>query len=134
MAKDVMFATISDYTARYGAPGDLARANLLLKDASDLALSAFEDVFGEYAEGVCATFDRNVCAVCCLVVNRVLLAPAALAGATQYSQGAGGYTSSVVYGQALGEMYLGKSELKRLGLLTQRLGALSPVDHTQEQA
>lgn len=125
-------ATIKDYAARYGEPGDSGRTALLLEDASNLMLSAFEDALGEYAEGACAAFDRNAVAVCCLVVNRVLTAPASLAGATQYSQGAGGYTASVTYGSALGEMYLGRTELKRLGLLTQSLGSLSPVDHTGE--
>ncbi len=124
-------ATVEDYTARYGEPGDAERAALLLDDASNLMLSAFEDALGDYAEGACAAFDRNACAVCCLVVNRVLTAPSALAGATQYSQGAGGYTASVTYGSALGEMYLGRSELKRLGLLTQSLGALTPLDRTE---
>lgn len=125
-------ATIEDYAARYGEPGDSDRTALLLEDASNLMLSAFEDALGEYAEGACTAFDRNAAAVCCLVVNRVLTAPASLAGATQYSQGAGGYTASVTYGSALGEMYLGRTELKRLGLLTQSLGSLSPVDHTGE--
>ena len=67
-------------------------------------------------------------AVCCLLVNRVLSAPAAMAGATQYSQGAGGYTTSVTYGSALGEMYLGKRDLRRLGLTGQALGALTPLE------
>ncbi len=127
-------ATVEDYAARYGEPGDADRAALLLDDASNLMLSAFEDALGDYAEGVCAAFDRNACAVCCLVVNRVLTAPAALAGATQYSQGAGTYTASVTYGSALGEMYLGRSDLKRLGLLMQSLGALSPLDHSGADA
>ena len=126
------FATVEEYAARYGEPGDGERTALLLEDASNLMLSAYEDALGEYAEGACAAFDRNAAAVCCLVVNRVLTAPAALAGATQYSQGAGVYTASVTYGSALGEMYLGRTELKRLGLLTQSLGALSPLDHAGE--
>lgn len=126
------FATVEEYAARYGEPGDGERAALLLEDASNLMLSAYEDALGEYAEGSCAAFDRNAAAVCCLVVNRVLTAPAALAGATQYSQGAGVYTASVTYGSALGEMYLGRTELKRLGLLTQSLGSLSPLDHSGE--
>lgn len=50
----------------------------------------------------------------------------------QYSQGAGGYTASVSYGSALGEMYLGKTELKRLGLHDQRIGTLQPVGSDAE--
>lgn len=120
-------ASVDDYKARYGEPADEARTGVLLQDASDLMLAAFEDRIGEYTEGACPAFDRAAPAVCCLLVNRVLSAPAAMAGATQYSQGAGGYTASVTYGSALGEMYLGKSDLRRLGLTGQALGALTPL-------
>lgn len=126
-------ATVDDYAKRYGEPGDRERAALLLEDASNLMLSAFEDACGDYAEGKRPAFDRSAAAVCCLVVNRVLTAPAALAGATQYSQGAGTYTASVTYGSALGEMYLGRSDLKRLGLLSQSLSSLSPIDGAGER-
>ena len=119
------FATIEDYTARYGEPADSGRATALLDDASALLLSAYEGFWGE---GAHAAFDRSACAVCCMVVNRVLAAPAAMLGATQYSQGAGGYTASVSYGSALGEMYLGKSDLKRLGLDVQRMRVLTPIE------
>lgn len=122
-------ASVDDYKARYGEPADEVRTEVLLQDASDLMLSAYEDRVGEYIEGSCPAFDRAAPAVCCLLVNRVLSAPSAMAGATQYSQGAGGYTASVTYGSALGEMYLGKSDLKRLGLMGQALGALSPLAH-----
>ena len=84
-------ATIEDYRARYGDPTDEARAATLLSDASDLLMSAYESNVGDYERGKVAAFDRSAAAVCCLVVNRVLSAPAALAGAMQYSQGAGGY-------------------------------------------
>ena len=122
-------ASVDDYKARYGEPADETRTGVLLQDASDLMLAAYEDRVGEYIEGACPAFDRAAPAVCCLLVNRVLSAPSAMAGATQYSQGAGGYTASVTYGSALGEMYLGKSDLKRLGLMGQALGALSPLAH-----
>lgn len=125
-------ATIDDYRARYGDPADEARAATLLSDASDLLMSAYESNVGGYERGKVDAFDRSAVAVCCLVANRVLSAPAALAGATQYSQGAGGYTASVSYGSALGEMYLGKTELKRLGLLDQRIGALQPFGSDAE--
>lgn len=124
-------AGIEDYTARYGEPADAARTGVLLQDASDLVLAAFEDRLGAYSVGVCPAFDRAAPAVCCLLVNRVLSAPSAMAGATQYSQGAGGYTASVTYGSALGEMYLGRSDLKRLGLTGQALGALTPRERDE---
>ncbi len=125
----VTFATVGDYTERYGEPADAARAEVLLNDASALMLSEYEGFYGTaYEKGAHATFDRSASAVCCLLVNRVLNAPAAMVGATQYSQAAGGYNASVTYGTALGEMYLGKTERKRLGLVGQSLRALHPIE------
>lgn len=127
-------ASVDDYKARYGEPADSARTDVLLQDASDLMLAAFEDRLGAYSVGACPAFDRAAPAVCCLLVNRVLSAPSAMAGATQYSQRAGGYTASVTYGSALGEMYLGRSDLKRLGLTGQALGALLPSERNEVTA
>lgn len=129
---ETVFATVDDYIKRYGEPGDAERCAVLLSDASDQMLSAFEEVYGTYAEGVCAAFDRNAKAVCCLMVNRVLTTPASMAGATQYSQGAGGYTASVTYGSALGETYLGKTDLKRLGLNAQVFRTLHPHERCEQ--
>lgn len=126
------FASPEDYKVRYGEPADASRVGVLLEDASDLMLAAYEDRLGQYEKGACPAFDRSATSVCCLLANRVLTAPAAMAGATQYSQGAGSYTASVTYGSALGEMYLGKSDLKRLGLSGQALGSLSPIERGGE--
>ena len=35
-------ASVDDYKARYGEPADEARTGVLLQDASDLMLAAFE--------------------------------------------------------------------------------------------
>lgn len=127
------FATVEDYEARYGEPVDARRCEALLRDASDQMLSAYEEFFGAaYAEGDCPTFDRSAEHVCCLLVNRVLKSPAALSGATQYSQGAGGYTASVTYGSALGEIFLGKTERRALGIYGQRMGSLRPMERGRE--
>ena len=125
---ETVFATAEEYEARYGAHGDAKRLEVLLADASNYMLSAFEEVYGTYEKGVCEAFDRTASAVCCLLVNRVLNAPAAMAGATQYSQGAGGYTASVTFGSALGEMYLGKSVREMLGLDAQIMRSLHPME------
>lgn len=117
-------ATWADYALRYGEAGaDVSRVEALLADATGLLLAAYERRYGEtYGPGRHPAFDRSAPAVCCLVVNRVLCAPAALAGATQLSQGADGFSASVTYGSALGEMYLGRSDLRRLGLTGTRAG------------
>lgn len=127
------FATVEDYEARYGAPGDEERCRVLLSDASGQMLSEFEAVYGTYEEGACPAFDRNAAAVCCLLVNRVLSAPAAMAGATQYSQGAGGYTASIAFGSAMGEMYLGKTVRETLGLNAQVRRSLRPMERGEAE-
>lgn len=126
------FATADDYAGRYGEPADRSRVELLLQDASAYLLSEFEAVFGEHEQGKCKAFDRAAAMACCLLVNRVLTAPAAMAGATQYSQGAGGYTASVTFGQALGEMYLGKSIRALLGLDAQVRRVLTPMERGEQ--
>ena len=121
-------ATPEDYTARYGEVTDPARLQALLSDATSVLLSAYEARWGEgYAPGVHQAFDRSAAAVCCLLANRVLSAPQMLTGATQYSQTAGGYNASVTYGSAMGEMYLGKTDLKRLGLYGSTIRELRPM-------
>lgn len=121
------FATTEDYSARYGEPADPARVAVLLADAADMLLSAYERRWGAaWVAGAHPAFDRAAAAVCCHMVNQAVSAPAALAGATQYSQGAGGYTASVTYGSALGDLWLGKSDLRRLGLDGAAIRAIYP--------
>ena len=121
-------ATVEDYATRYGEPADRGRAAALLGDASALILSAYESHHGEpYAAGAHPAFDRAAAAVCCLLVNRVLATPAPYTGATQMSQGAGTYTASISFGNGLGEMYLGKADMARLGLDGQAIRFLHPI-------
>lgn len=130
MADEVVtpLATPEDYVARYGESTDQARLGVLLADATSLLLSAYEARWGgEYAPGAHPAFDRSAASVCCLLANRVLSAPQMLTGATQYSQTAGGYNASVTYGSAMGEMYLGKTDLKRLGLYGSTIRELRPM-------
>ena len=128
-----MLASTSDYADRYGAVEDEKRLGVLLDDASALLLSSYERFHGEaYEAGRHEDFDRSAAAVCCLVVNRVLNIPDEFSGATSLSQGGGGYSASVSFGSSLGEMYLGKSDLKRLGLVGQSMGVLKPMDGDDE--
>lgn len=117
------FATVEDYEARQGAltEADRARCEALLEDASAAMRSrfrAFHDV--GYAEGVNPSFDDNAKAVCVSIVSRSLGVPAALAGVTQYSQTTGPYSASATYANPTGEVYIGKTDLKKLGLIGTR--------------
>jgi hypothetical protein len=119
-----IFATAEDYTARYGAAADEARLNALLSDASAMLLSEYEAAYGlPYEKGQSAAFDRAAPAVACMLVNRVLNTPANMAG-----QGAGSITASVTYGSALGEMYVGKTARRLLGLDGSVRRVLRPIE------
>ena len=124
-----MFATAEDYAARYGVAAGEARLNALLSDASALLLSEYEAAYGvPYERGQSDAFDRAAPAVACMLVNRVLNTPANMAGATQLSQGAGSITASVTYGSALGEMYVGKTARRLLGLDGSVRRVLRPIE------
>lgn len=121
------FASPEDYEARYGEVEDPGRLSVLLGDASDMLRSAYERRWGEpWRPTFHPAFDRAAAAVCCRMVNQALSAPAALAGATQYSQAAGGYSASVTYQAALGSMYLGKTEMRMLGLTGSSIRSIVP--------
>lgn len=115
-----------EYTKRYGeadSPTEIAEA---LADAADALLSAYEQRWGHYVTGAHRAFDRGHEAVACAMVRRAATVPEGFAGATQYSQGAGGYTASVTYGGSLGDIYISKSDKKRLGLLGTTIGGIAP--------
>ena len=111
------FATVDDYAERYGEPGNRTMVAARLADASGLLEAAWVEALGsEYSEGASAQFDRNAAGVCCAMVNRAMSAPAALGGASQYSQGAGSYTASVSFANPTGDLYLTRGDRMALGL------------------
>ena len=112
-----VFATAADYEERYGATDDAAVLAMRLDDASGLMEAAWlEATGGEYRQGESPIFDRNAKAVCCAVVSRATSAPPALAGVSQYSQGAGSYTASASFANPTGDMYLTRGDRMALGL------------------
>lgn len=124
-----MFATAEDYKSRYGDVPDEERLGVLLSDATAMLLSEYEAAYGlPYEKGQSDAFDRAAPTVACMLVNRVLNTPANMAGATQLSQGAGSITASVTYGSALGEMYVGKTARRLLGLDGSVRRVLRPVE------
>lgn len=130
MANDstIVFATQADYELRYGDVADTARLDALLEDASTMMLASYESYYGApYETGAHDVFDRSACAVCCAVAHRSLSVPAGFEGASQYSQTAGSYNASVSFSNPTGDMYLTKTDLKRLGLTGQAIGVIMPI-------
>ena len=123
------FATLADYESRYGevAEADGGRVEALLSDASDMLLTAYESRWGAYKAGDHAAFDRSARSVACAIVSRAVNTPLGLAGATQLSQSAGIYHSSVTFANPTAELWVGKSDLKRLGLAGTRIGSIDAM-------
>ena len=126
--------TLEEYAARYGTPPDPGRVSALLSDACDMLLSAYEGRWGHYVEGAHAAFDRGYKAVACAVVSRAVSVPDCFAGATQYSQTAGSYNASVTFANPTADLWLGKSDLKRLGLAGTRIGSIAPMIGDEDHA
>lgn len=66
-------------------------------------------------------------AVACSIVSRAANVPLGLAGASQYSQTAGSYNASVTFANPTAELWLGKADLKRLGLAGCRIGSIDAM-------
>lgn len=126
--------TLEEYSARYGTPSDPWRVSALLSDACDMLLTAYEGRWGLYVEGAHPAFDRGYKAVACAVVGRAVNVPDAFAGATQYSQTAGDYNASVTFANPTADLWLGKSDLKRLGLAGMRVFSIAPMVGVKDHA
>lgn len=126
--------TLDEYAARYGTPPDPERVSALLSDACDMLLTAYEGRFGYYVEGAHPAFDRGYKAVACSVVSRAVSVPDCFAGATQYSQTAGSYNASVTFANPTADLWLGKSDLRRLGLTGMRIGSIAPIIGDEDRA
>lgn len=127
MGVEKPFAAVEDYEARYGEAADASRVSTLLDDASAMLMSAYEARWGEYEAGAHKAFDRSVAAVACSIVNRALSVPDGMAGATQYSEAAGPYNASVTFANPTADLWLGRSDLKRLGMSGGRIGFIGAV-------
>ena len=126
--------TLEEYAARYGTPPDPERVSALLSDACDMLLTAYEGRWGYYVKGAHTAFDRGYKAVACAVVGRAVNVPDCFAGATQYSQTAGAYNASVTFANPTADLWLGKSDLKRLGLAGTRIGSIAPMIGDEDHA
>lgn len=126
--------TLEEYAARYGTPSDPGRVSALLQDACDMLLTAYEGRWGYYVKGAHTAFDRGYKAVACSVVSRAVNVPDCFAGATQYSQTAGSYNASVTFANPTADLWLGKSDLKRLGLAGMRIGTIAPMVGDEDHA
>lgn len=127
------FATVTDYTSRYGAVDDEAQLTVLLEDASNFLKALYFEEWGvEYMQSVHPIFDDNACAVACAIVSRSLNVPAGMEGVSQASQGADCYSASFTFANPTGDIYISKSDKQRLGLGGMKIGTIAPLIHKEE--
>lgn len=119
------FATAEDYRAQY-PDDDVADARLsrLLTAASlrlDTELGRYRP---GYARGEDETYDLKLSTVCCEMAHDVVVVPSDVAGATQWSRGAGNYTSSVTFAAARGSFSLTRPQRQLLGFVGGGIGSI----------
>lgn len=124
-----VYVSIFDYESRYGpVPAeDSDRIAMLLEDACGILLNAYETRWGAYEEGAHPMFDRQAKAVACAIVSRAVNVPIGFEGATQVSQTAGDYSTSMTFANPTAELWLGKSDMRRLGLCGTRIGSIGAM-------
>ena len=128
------FATVADYTKRYGAVDDEAQLGVLLEDASNFLKALYFEEWGtDYEAGTHAVFDANACAVTCSIVSRVLNVPAGMEGVSQASQGADIYSASFTFANPTGDFYISKSDKQRLGIGAMKIGTIAPLIHRDKE-
>lgn len=111
------FATVADLEARWHALSDAERASalVLLDDASDKIMT---DCPG-WASATPATLRRITCAM----VKRAML-NRDMAGISQSTQTANGFTESTAYSNPDGDLYLTRQEKRSLGCGVQRMWSI----------
>ena len=112
----VPFASAEDYEARYGDADDPEALAEVLMDATREIAAELDKAGIAYAEPDPGFADRLMQACRSMAYRAVGQSSSAPIGATQYSQGAGGYTESYTFGNPYGEVYMSKAERRLLGL------------------
>ena len=109
MTTQTPFATVADLEARWHPLTDAehAKAEVLIRDASDMMLDTAADVD--------AVRQETLTRICCQMVKRAMIAEAANpTGVTQYSQTAGSFSESGTYANPTGDLYLLAAEKRAL--------------------
>ena len=122
------FASVADYTARYGAPSDPDRCRVLLDDAGaflegELLRSGIEvDEDDELQES-------NLKRISCRLVSSMLDTADGMSGVSQSSMTAGPFTNSWTFSNPTGAFKLLQSERRSLGVGGVRAGSVAPLVH-----
>ena len=122
------FASVADYTARYGAPSDPDRCRVLLDDAGaflegELLRSGIEVDEDEELQ------ESNLKRISCRLVSSMLDTADGMSGVSQSSMTAGPFTNSWTFSNPTGAFKLLQSERRSLGVGGVRAGSVAPLVH-----
>lgn len=129
------FATVEELESRWRPleSGEATRADELLQDASAYLRTQLERA-GIPLDPDNETQARNLAAVCCAMVRRIVGPGESMYGITQFSRTAGSFTESGTAANPNGDMYLTASEKALLGIVStgrkQRAVFVRPAIHT----
>lgn len=121
------FASISDYEAKYGSVGDRTTLQAWLDDATTYLTGMLGGSLDPSDAGQAGLL-RTVCRD---MVHRAYASVAPGYGVTSYSQGANGFSESMSYANATGDLYPTKTERLLLGIGVQEVGWYDPFDQSE---
>lgn len=128
----VPFATYDAYVALYDTTETAERVDALLARASRDIASELR-VAGIACDEPSEDFAADLSDVACAMVHRALGedageddGPPIPFGASQFSQGAGGYTRSATLANPYGDLFMTEAERRKLGMGLPRAAVLSP--------
>lgn len=93
----------------------------------DRASDVIDDLLGD----VSGTKASTLRAVCIDMVHRADASPTAGMGVSSYSQGANGFSENIGYANPMGDLYLTKQEMMRLGIGARQVGFYVPYDQAE---
>lgn len=116
------FASVADYEAKYGSAGDAATLQAWLDDATAYLTVLLGSSYDPDDAGQAALL-RTVCRD---MAHRAFAGAVPGYGISSYEQGANGFTESMSFANAMGDLYLTKTEKTLLGIGDQQVGWYEP--------
>lgn len=116
------FASVADYEAKYGSVDDAAILRAWLDDATAYLTALLGSSYDPDDAGQAALL-RTVCRD---MAHRAFAGAAPGYGVSSYAQGANGFTESLSFANAMGDLYLTKAEKALLGIGAQQVGWYEP--------
>lgn len=121
------FASIEDYEQKYGTAADKYALQAWLDDAT----THLTVLLGGSLDPGDADQASVLKTVCRDMAHRAYASVAPGYGITSYSQGGNGFSESLSYANATGDLYLTKTERMLLGIGSQQIGWYEPYDQSE---